>query len=183
MPTSPTGKNSPRRAGREAGFTPVRRSAEHGFMSLRRSAEYGFTLVELMIVITIIGIASAAVLWSLPDPRGRLIDEATRFAARTRAAHDLAVVNARPVSLWVSAGGYGFDERRAGAWVPIIEKPLRVTAWGKGTHALPSDGTARDRVLFDPTGLADRPLDVTLERAGERVAVHIGAGGEVKVGG
>lgn len=171
MPTSPTGSKHMEWR-RESGFTSVSRSAEHGF-----------TLIELMIVVTIIGIASAAVIWSLPDPRGRLIDEATRFAARTRAARDLAVVNASPVSVWVSPGGYGFDERTAGAWVPIVRKPLKVTAWAKGTQALPGAAPERERVLFDSTGLADRPLDVTLTRDAERLTVHVGAGGEVKVGG
>lgn len=159
MPTSPAGNDAPPRGQR------------------------GFTLVELMIVITIIGLASAAVMWSLPDPRGRLIDEATRFAARTRAAHDLAVVNAQPVSVWVSSGGYGFDERRAGAWSAIIEKPLRVTTWTKGTQAIPATAAGRDRVIFDSTGLADGPLDVVLTRAEERVTVRVGADGGVKVGG
>ena len=121
MPMSPTGSK-----------TSFKRSAEHGFTSLRRSAEHGFTLVELMVVIAIIGVASAAVVWALPDPRGRLLDEATTFAARARAAHDTAIVEARPVSLWVSPGGYGFDERSGGQWRAIGEKPLRVATWGRG---------------------------------------------------
>ena len=77
----------------------------------------GFTLVELMIVIALVALASAAVVLALPDPRGRLRDDAERFAARVRAAHDLAVVEGRSVSVWVSDGGYGFDRREAGAWV------------------------------------------------------------------
>jgi general secretion pathway protein H len=157
---------------RDRGFTPVRRFAEHGF-----------TLIELMIVITIIGLASAAVVWALPDPRGRLLDEATRFAARTRAAQQSAIVDARPVSVWVSGGGYGFDERTHGSWAPIGEKPLRVTSWGKGTRAIIADAGGRQRIMFDSTGLADRPLDVRLKRDAEEVSVSIAPDGSVKVGG
>ena len=65
-----------------------------------RSAEHGFTLVELMVVIAIIGIASAAVVLMMPDPRGRLADEADQFAARVRVAHDAAILNARTTSVW-----------------------------------------------------------------------------------
>ena len=147
-----------------------------------RRGSAGFTLIELMVVIMIIGLATAMVVWALPDPRGRLLDEATRFAARTRAAQQAAIVDARPVSVWVSAGGYGFDQRRQGAWAAIGEKPFEVTSWGKGTSAVVTGGS-RDRVMFDSTGFADRPLDVRLTRDAEAVTVRVGADGAVKVGG
>ena len=145
----------------------------------------GFTLIELMIVVTIIALASAAVVLVMPDPRGRLIDEAETFAARVRAAHDIAVIEGRSVSLWVSDAGYGFDRRSAGAWQPISEKPLRVTRWGTDIRPAIGGGAAgRDRVIFDSTGLANAPLDVALQRAGG-VATHvlIAADGSVTIGG
>lgn len=158
----------------------MKRSAEHGFTPVRRSAEHGFTLVELMVVIALIGLATAAVVWALPDPRGRLGDEAERFAGRVKAAHDLAIAGSRPISLWVTPTGYGFDERRGGAWIAIGDKPLRVTQWGQGTRA--QVGGGRERVVFDPTGLVDHPLAVRLDRDAASTAITIAGDGAVKVG-
>lgn len=144
------------------------------------SGTHGFTLIELMVVIAVIGIASAAVVLAMPDPRGRLMDEAARFATRTRAAHDAAIVEGRPVSLWVTRDGYGFDQWRAGRWTPVRDKPLTVTRWNDGTRAT---GLTRERITFDPTGLADRPLTVALVREGTRAEVAIAADGSVRVAG
>lgn len=146
-----------------------------------RRTEQGFTLIELMVVVTIIGLAAAVVVWTMPDPRGRVADEAARFALRARAAHDAAIVEARPVSLWVTAGGYGFDRRAAGQWVAAAEKPLRVERWRDGTRAAIGDASGRLRVVFDPTGLADRPAQVTLSRSGARAVIDMAADGTVRV--
>lgn len=148
----------------------------------RRNA--GFTLIELMIVVTIVALASAAVVLALPDPRGRLIDEAERFAARTRAAHDSAIVEGRSVSVWISAEGYGFDKRFAGTWQPISDKPLRVARWGRDIRPAIAGSEGRDRVIFDSTGLANAPLDVRFQRGGDvAVTVHVGTDGSVRIDG
>ena len=143
--------------------------------------ERGFTLIELMVVVTIIGLASAIAVWALPDPRGRVIDEAAKFALRVKGAHDTAIVEARPVSLWVTSGGYGFDRRISGRWTPIADKPLRVTRWTEGTSAAIEGGGARARVTFDETGLADQPATISLRRSGARTDVAIDADGSVRV--
>ena len=116
----------------------------------------------------------------MPDPRGRVLDEGLRLAARTRAARNLAIVESQPISLWVTSGGYGFDRRVAGAWTPVADKPLRVERWAEGTRASLGEGQGRLRVTFDPTGIADRNADIRLTRDGNDALVRIGADGEVR---
>lgn len=146
----------------------------------RRPAERGFTLVELMVVITIIGLASAAAVLAMPDPRGRLMDEAARFGTRTRAAHDAAIIDARPVSVWVTSSGYGFDEWRGGRWLAMGDSAFRAGRWGEGVAAT---GVVRERITFDTTGLADRALTISLRRDGTVATVAIAADGSVRVAG
>lgn len=189
MPTSAPGSNptdargvvaADRPGGR--GFTPFRRSAEHGFTPVRRSAEHGFTLVELMVVVVVIALAAAVAVYAMPDPRGRVADEAARFGLRARAAHDAAIVGGRSVSLWITPGGYGFDQRVAGAWTPMADTPMRVTRWNDGTAARIDGATGgRLRVVFDPTGLADRAAQVVLTRGPARAVIDVAADGTVRV--
>ena len=110
MPMSATGNRRSAgftafRRSAEHGFMSFRRSAEHGFMSFKRSAEHGFTLVEMMVVLVIIGLASATVLLAMPDPRGDLRGDGERFAARAKAAQDSAIIEAREMALWVTGSG------------------------------------------------------------------------------
>lgn len=143
--------------------------------------EQGFTLVELMIVLAIVGLASGFVLLTMPDPRGRLTDVAERFAARAAAARDAAVVEGREMSLNLDPAGYGFEERRQGAWRAPMQRALRRTEWGEGI-GVAIDREARKSVIFDTTGLASEPVTVTLRRDGERVGITIGQDGTIDVG-
>lgn len=145
--------------------------------------ERGFTLVELMVAITIIALLASVVVLNLPDPRGRLIDGAERFAARARAAQTAAIVESRDMALWVSPTGYGFERYAEGAWAPVADPAFEDRAWPEGAAvSVPASETGRTRVVFDATGL-NEPLDVSLARDGERIGVAIGADGTIDVGG
>ena len=137
----------------------------------------GFTFVELLVVLTIVGLMSAAAMLAFPDPRGSLAGEAERFAARARAAQERAVMDSRPVAVRITRQGYGFEWAVRGEWRPLERKPFTAVEWKPGTGPFPEAA----RVVFDPTGYAE-PLRLDLARDGEHVTVEIGEGGNIHVG-
>jgi general secretion pathway protein H len=134
-----------------------------------------------MIVLAIMGLVAAGVIVAMPDPRGRLSHEAERFAARTVAARDLAILEGRPIAVRVTARGYAFDRRRDGAWMPIPDSSFRSQPWSSGTAALVGQG-GTIRTAFDSTGQPSAPATITLRRGGEQMRVAIAADGGVRVG-
>lgn len=139
----------------------------------------GFTLVELLIVLTIVGLMSAAVVLAMPDPRGSLTADAERFAARAKTAQDRAIIDARAMSIRLTQTGYGFDRRARDQWEPLDSKPFVDHSWSVGTQAAIADGGAA-RIIFDSTGAAE-PAEVMLQRDGEQVRITIGHDGEIDV--
>ena len=134
----------------------------------------GFTLVELLVVLVIIGLAAAAVALAVPDPSGSLQSEAERFAARTKAARDMAIVEARPALLSLDSTGYALARRRGGAWQELARHD-----WAEGT-TVDVAGAEVGQARFDTTGIAE-PLRVTLRRRDRQVAVLIGEDGSIDV--
>jgi prepilin-type N-terminal cleavage/methylation domain-containing protein len=71
------------------GFTLSRRYAQKGFTSSRRSAEHGFTLIEMLVVLTVIGLIAAVAAQRMGHrPAGLIREEA-------EAKLDLALEGAR----------------------------------------------------------------------------------------
>lgn len=146
----------------------------------------GFTLVELLVVIALMGVMAGAVVMTIGGGDGPSA-AATRFASRLAAARDLAVVGGRPISPWVSASGYGFDQYGGGRWQLLTGKPLGATDWPDGVVAAADTGSDPNRtagvarIRLDSIGLPDRPLTVRLAADGRRAEVQLAANGDVTV--
>ncbi len=134
-----------------------------------------------MVVIVIIGLASAAVVMLLPDPRGRVGDEADRFAARALAVRDDAIVQSRDMRVVVDATGYHVDRRATGRWIAANDRVFAPVVWAPGTRvALPSGGNVR--ATFDTTGGVGEPIVLALSRQGSSARVDITTDGVIRVG-
>ena len=137
-------------------------------------ARNGFTLIELMIVLVILGLATAAVMLALPEAGGSLAGEADRFAARARAARDTAILDSRPVALQIGTGGYEVARREGGVWRTDAHYD-----WAQRTSPDVGGGSEAS-IRFDSTGFAE-PARVTLRRGTERMAIDISGDGGVRV--
>jgi general secretion pathway protein H len=155
----------------------------------------GFSLVELLVVVFIIGLLASVVALSLPSDGTVLRRSAERFAARTVAARDQAIAGGRPVALVIASAGFYFEQRSGGGWQPLTPGE-GIAAWGDGVSASiatsrrPAPEAAaeaeagapqRQRLVFDPVGLASSDAAVRLERGGQAMAVRISRDGSVRV--
>ena len=140
----------------------------------------GFTLVELLMVVAIMGLAAGAVVLSVPDPRPSVAEDAERFAARLSRARQESILSNRPVAVEATAAGYGFAVFDGTAWSALDEGPFGPETWTAGTTVAPSAPPVR--IVFDPTGVAD-PASLTLTRDRHSRTIAVDGAGEVTLNG
>lgn len=142
----------------------------------------GFTLVELMVVLLIIGLMASVVVFSFPSGSSALEEDAQRFAARTAALRDNAILQSRPMAVQVTPSGYSFLERRKGSWSVIEDKPFVSTNWSSGVTAATGE-TGPMMISFESTGLPSEQAELVLQGSEQSRRVLIAPMGDVKLAG
>ena len=153
-------------------ISPTNKRPPHG--------QAGFTLVELLVVLVIVGLMASVVVLSFPGGGSALEEDAQRFAARTAALRDNAILQSRPMAVQVTPSGYSFLERRRGSWSVLEDKPFTSTNWSSGVSAaLGENGSLL--LSFESTGLPSEPVEIGLRLEQYERRVRISPMGDVKL--
>lgn len=141
----------------------------------RRRGARAFTLLELLVVLMILGIAAGAVSLSVAPRESRVIEqEGERLAALFQLAQDEARVRGRPVEWQADGGGYRF---LIGGRVPeAVDDPLRPRAWPFAVQGV--DGTP---LRFGAEPLIT-PTQVRIASNGREIVLALDAFGTIIVG-
>lgn len=156
-----------------------------------RSRSGGFTLIEILVVLAIVGIALGMIAVNLSrDTAAVLEDDARRLALVLQYAHDEAVTAGRPIAWTPDAEGYGFLRRERGqGWARIetarADGALAPRAWPAHVRlaeasvagvALPSG----EPLVFSPSGF-NEPFVVVLASGSWRIALAGDVAGKVRL--
>ena len=147
------------------------------------NSKNGFTLIEILVVVIIIGIAlSLAVAKLYPDENERLREETDRAVAMLEAARDEAAFSGHTIAFNISENTLTFYERDTRSaeikWVPVNNPQLEARPFAEGISAAlrlgGSGGQTSDKnalALFQPAGVG-APFEVLLaSNFGQRVIV------------
>ena len=146
----------------------------------------GFTLLEVMVVLAIMGIALSLAVVNMEPSAGQILErKARRMALTLEAARDEAVFTGRPVGWRIRGGEFAFyTPDGAGEWA-LADMGLAVHAQDDGavTGELFVDGAKADddvMAFFLPHGFGST-FSVTLVFAGRSATVHGDRLGRIKM--
>lgn len=139
--------------------------------------EDGFSLMEVMVTLFIVGMASAIVVMTAPPATTSLDREADRLAARLANARDLALIENRAVLIDITEQGYSQKIRSFGGWIAPANTPHQ-SSWETGTSITLRTGRLPAAIMFDGIGLTE-PTTLTLIRDGRTETIAIDGAGNV----
>lgn len=143
------------------------------------SAQAGFSVAETLIVLALIGLAARAVMLVIPNDGRALRQEVETFAARVKAAQDVAIFRNGQVFGVVDAFGYRFEERRDGVFKPVELEVLQPARWSSDTQVLLESG-GRARIALGGLGTLS-PLSMQFARGDAQLSLTLDFDGTIEI--
>ena len=169
-----------------------------------RRHQQGFSLVEMLVVVFIIAMASTAVVLTLPEPRPDTEKHAQALMGDLTQAGRESIMAGEPIALQAEQNGYQFLRYREGVWTPlgrsVLFEPgsqaeesttLSVTSIVESRRITPTEEQRRSNVtsseltpdiVFYPVGEAT-PAQIVLEQAGRQSIIIVSEDASVRLAG
>lgn len=144
-----------------------------------RSGERGMTIIEVLMVVFIIGLAAGIVVLTIPQRPTQEQAAAQAFAKLVRDAQDQAILTGQPVGLDVSNTSFRLVQWRRNQWLPYTRPqllPNRLEIEQRTEQ--PDQPEGWPELVFDPTGIV-QPAEFRLRGRGERIDIVLNERGEV----
>ena len=145
----------------------------------------GFTLVELLVVLAVLALATTLVILALPGESVILRNETGRLAAHIVVLRDAAVIEGRPAAVWITPTGYGFERRTRTGWQAMPGRAFAPHDWPPGVSVSlsdeRSDARSYGRIAFASVGTPNQSVTINLSGDTDRFTIAIGSSGQVSV--
>ena len=147
------------------------------------SLQSGFSLIELMMAIFIMALATSLVVMTLPPQPGKVESEAARIEAEMHRAADQAMVSGHMTGLDITRDGYAMVRWRSGGWQTIsgtgyvLPEDISIDYASESDRKLPDDWP---ELRFDPLGPMT-PAVITLVGSDKTLIIDVDAGMKTNV--
>jgi general secretion pathway protein H len=144
-------------------------------------AERGFTLIEILLVVTIIGITLGFVLLRIGDfgASRRALVTAEQFSSYIKLVQQRAILEATAFGIKLTKEGYLTYRFADGVWQPLVAKPIFQPQSFPNSIVVGWLGSSSKHPLVCPTGNSFRP-DIVIRGSGDMTEFMMDFGTKAK---
>lgn len=156
---------------------------------IRRTQEQGFTLIEVLVVVFIVALASTVIIVSLPSSEKQTTVQAEKLLRELNFASRESIASGFPTALFLTEDGYAFKHFREQEWSPDIRStklsnnrftPTRLALYLEDGPITVEQLDSKPVITFYPIGDAT-PASLIVEGEGPTLYVNVMDNAKIKI--